>query len=618
MSAGAKNLLQRWILTRPLPYLKQGSTLSIRSQLQTDLRIRSHWRDDGQLSFLQQIRVPQDCDRTASGQILLSRNDDKRTSLGREDPHVSIDVLNRLGVEQHTTGERSDTNSTKILLPLPEPTTAEAGEEEEGNLLTIDVPDKINLDCDLTEGGSVFVENKIEGDVRIKTARGNISVKKLRGHHIELETTCSDYQYDEGADADSSAAPSFIFVSEGLESQSLRLVVNRPSVDRIRVKRIHANKMEILAGAGNNDESADESVPSNTGSFATHEKLLLDDDDSGATCDISSLYIIGDATVDVQESASAADDRDRRHRQAVRIKSHHGHVHVQVSAPKPDVCNELTGDVRPLVDLGGVNGSCEVFVARPGTDVRPNDDDEWTACHVHFDSIAPDSVNLIHAREGNVHVTVDRKVESDVRLLSPPSDADDVDIEFLVLEDNEDGSLADEVTHMLEEIEQRAVAASKNTLPSSSSKDSTNVPNRIKIETQAFTSRERVESQRFNHCEFVDGWIENTTSEPDSRFDRKIRGNSGGGKISLDGAQHQALHGFVSDKSGAVAAAAAEDGFARPFLAVSSPGSIVLETLSWLGNIARRYGLDESRNDDDLGRQATRRKGLGRIIPKEE
>jgi len=598
-------MLQRWLLTQPLPYLKQGSTLSIRSQLQTDLRIRSHWRDDGQLSFLQQVRLPkQDCgeiysdhDHNKSAHILLSKNDDQMTSLGREAPHVSINVIDEYGVEQLGSNEANDSKHATTFLSLGDPMTVEAEDEEEVNVLTLDVPDKINIDCDLTEGGSIFVDNKIEGDVRLKTAQGNISVKKLRGHHIELETASSQFRGRKGRDDDTAVIPSFIFVSEVLESQSLRLVVHRQSVDRIRAKRIHAKTMEIIAGVDQDDERA-------ASNLIIHKESSFDEDDSGAICDISSLYIIGDATVDVQQSA-AIDSQHQHHRQrqAVRIKSHHGHVHVQVSAPKPDVDNELTGEVQPLVDLGGVNGSCEVFVSLPKSDNNAAEDD-WTSCHVHFDSIAPDSVSLVHAKEGNVHVTVDRKVESDVRLLSAPCNAN-VDTEILLLEDNEDGSLADEVTHMLQEIEVNA-ASSGNTLGNRIDEN-----NRIQIETKAFTSQDRAESEQLRHCDFVDGWIENTTSEPDSRFDRKIRGNSGGGKIRLDGAQNQALHGFVTDKS-----AAAEDSFARPLLAVLSTGKIVMETLSWLGNIARRYGLDESRNEDDLGRQATRRKGLGRVIPK--
>ncbi|VEU39974.1 unnamed protein product [Pseudo-nitzschia multistriata] len=611
MGSGAKRLLQRWLLARPLPYLKQGSTISIRSKLKTDLRIRSHWRDDGELSFLQHCHLPSGSatidNDNQSARIFLSRNEDKMTSLGREDPHLSIDILEKIEVEDSVSNGHIGSEPIVTSLSLPPPTTIETSEEEVGNLLTIDVPDKINIDCNLTEGGSIFVENKIEGDVRLKTAQGNISVKKLRGHHIELDTTSIQSQGQKGEEGNSTITPSTIFVSDVLESQSLRLAVDRSSVDRIRAKRIHANTMEIQAGGVGEKDEGD--VPNLT----TFRESLLDEDDSGAICDIGSLYLVGDATVNVQQSA-ASDNRNHGQRQAVRIKSHHGHVHVQVSAPKPNIDNELTGEARPMVDLGGVNGSCEVFVSRSDSDSK-SADDEWTSCHVHFDSIAPDSVSLIDAKGGNVHVTVDRKVESDVRLFSSPSDAH-VDTEILLLEDNEDGSLADEVTHMIQEIEDNATSVNSKALPKADKGDFDIETNRIKIETQAFTSRDRDESGQLQHCQLVDGWVENTTSEPDSRFDRKIRGNSGGGKINLGGAQNQALHGFVSDRSGA-AEAAGED-FARPLLAVSSTGKIVLETLSWLGNIARRYGLDENRSEDDLGRQATRRKGLGRVVPKED
>jgi hypothetical protein len=545
-------------------------------------------------------------DPNASAHILLSRNEDKMTSLGREDPHVSIHVLDNDGIEKLPSTEENGHAST--LLSLPPPTPSTDGVEEEGNRLTLDVPDKINIDCDLSEGGSIFVESKIEGDVQLKTVQGNISVQKLRGHNIDLEIASSE-QGNRGDDG--VAEPSFIFVSDVLESQDLRLAVPRPSVDRIRAKRIHAKTMEVLVGGKRNDESTD-------CSSSMHEKeSLFDDDDSGAICDISSLYIIGDATVDVQQSSSVANQYTQQ-RQAVRIKSHHGHVHVQVSAPKSESNNELTGEALPTVDLGGVNGSCEVWVSRPksdnGNSVSDSESSEnsWTSCHVHFDSIAPDSVSLLHAEEGDIHVTVDRKVESDVRLLSPPSNTK-IDAESLLLEDNEDGSMADEVSEMLQEIENSARLVSEND-PESSGKYKER--NRIRIETQAFTSRERVESDELKHCEFVDGWIENTTSEPDSRFDRKIRGVSGGGKINIDGAQNQALHGFGAEKNSA--SETAEDTFARPLLVVSSPDKIVLETLSWMGNIARRYGFDDNREDDDLGRQATRRKGLGREIPTNE
>jgi hypothetical protein len=635
-------LLRRWVLSQSIPYLKQGSTIAIRSRLRTDLRIRSHWRDDGKLSLAQRIIVAPQCSDGSGGNndgdadisgsfahILLSRNEDKITSLGRADPHVSIEILDK-NEELTLGGDESDSNhpAPKLLSSLPLDNQEEEEEEvawgdydddEEMCCLTLDVPDKINIECDLTQGGSIFIESKIEGDVRLKTAHGNISVSKLRGHNIELETGSTEMTEEQDA------TPSFIFVSETLECQSLRLSVHRPSIDKIRAKRIHAKTMEIQVGGYGTNETSPSAQASASNITATNEKL--DDDDAGAICDISSLYIIGDANVNIQQPAFV-NGQHHRQRQALRIKSHHGHLHVEATAPKPNDINEITGDILPIVDLGGVNGSCEVWVSQPNTynsaieDPTVVTDDDWTSCHIHFDSIAPDSVNPIHADGGDIHVTVDRKVEADVRLFSPPSTTNSndndkslqVDMETLLLEDNDDGSLADEVSHMLQNIEGIATSVSGTIIPNS---------NRIKILTNAFTAREQINMEGLQYCEFVDGWIENTSLEPDSRFDRKHRGDAnidggiGGGKIRLEGAHSQALYGFDTTSNSNSTEMASKSTFARPLLAVSSPGKIILETLSWLGNIARRYGLDDTRNEEDLGRQATRRKRLGENLTNE-
>ncbi|MGK3745682.1 MAG: hypothetical protein ACI8RD_007491 [Bacillariaceae sp.] len=635
-------LLRRWVLSQSIPYLKQGSTIAIRSRLRTDLRIRSHWRDDGKLSLAQRIIVAPQCSDGSGGNndgdadisgsfahILLSRNEDKITSLGRADPHVSIEILDK-NEELTLGGDESDSNhpAPKLLSSLPLDNQEEEEEEvawgdydddEEMCCLTLDVPDKINIECDLTQGGSIFIESKIEGDVRLKTAHGNISVSKLRGHNIELETGSTEMTEEQDA------TPSFIFVSETLECQSLRLSVHRPSIDKIRAKRIHAKTMEIQVGGYGTNETSPSAQASASNITATNEKL--DDDDAGAICDISSLYIIGDANVNIQQPAFV-NGQHHRQRQALRIKSHHGHLHVEATAPKPNDTNEITGDILPIVDLGGVNGSCEVWVSQPNTynsaieDPTVVTDDDWTSCHIHFDSIAPDSVNPIHADGGDIHVTVDRKVEADVRLFSPPSTTNSndndkslqVDMETLLLEDNDDGSLADEVSHMLQNIEGIATSVSGTIIPNS---------NRIKILTNAFTAREQINMEGLQYCEFVDGWIENTSLEPDSRFDRKHRGDAnidggiGGGKIRLEGAHSQALYGFDTTSNSNSTEMASKSTFARPLLAVSSPGKIILETLSWLGNIARRYGLDDTRNEEDLGRQATRRKRLGENLTNE-
>jgi hypothetical protein len=116
---------------------------------------------------------------------------------------------------------------------------------------------------------------------------------------------------------------------------------------------------------------------------------------------------------------------------------------------------------------------------------------------------------------------------------------------------------------------------------------------RIRIETDAFTVRGN--DSEYRNIAYVDGWVENTSNEPDSRFDIK------GGKIRLEGAVEQALQGFSSE------------GVIRPLVAIATNGTIALESLSWLGAIARRYGLDEER--DDLGRTASR--SGRRLVPRE-
>ena len=132
MSGGTKQFLRRCLLPQSLPYLKQGSTLSIRSQLKADLRIQSHWRDDGQLSFSQHSRILDDGenidhDRNSSTRILLSRKEDKMTSLGREDPHVLIHVIDNDGVEHLAPNDdiNSESRHATTMFSLPPPTLAE-------------------------------------------------------------------------------------------------------------------------------------------------------------------------------------------------------------------------------------------------------------------------------------------------------------------------------------------------------------------------------------------------------------------------------------------------------------------------------------------------------------
>eukprot|EP00429_Kryptoperidinium_foliaceum_P095472 CAMPEP_0176190006 /NCGR_PEP_ID=MMETSP0121_2-20121125/3718_1 /TAXON_ID=160619 /ORGANISM="Kryptoperidinium foliaceum, Strain CCMP 1326" /LENGTH=188 /DNA_ID=CAMNT_0017528619 /DNA_START=147 /DNA_END=713 /DNA_ORIENTATION=+ len=180
---------------------------------------------------------------------------------------------------------------------------------------------------------------------------------------------------------------------------------------------------------------------------------------------------------------------------------------------------------------------------------------------------------------------MDRKVETDLRMISC-TESSSVDVDMVLLD--EDDEEFDDLLSMLEEIDQKSLPVSEDP---------------IRVQTKAFTAKEKSLPLVLKNVRVLDGWLENKSAEPDSRFDRKLRGETGSvGKIRLDGASNQALHHFQTDSDKNAAST-----FVRPIVAIVGSGGIVVETLSWLGNIARRYGLDDKRDTEDLGRTATRR-----------
>jgi hypothetical protein len=119
----------------------------------------------------------------------------------------------------------------------------------------------------------------------------------------------------------------------------------------------------------------------------------------------------------------------------------------------------------------------------------------------------------------------------------------------------------------------------------------------------------------------------NCSGEPDSRSDVRtlVRRHDGGGsdgggkgggegKINIQGAALQALHGFRGkwqETDSIIASTTSTSTTApMPLLSVVTDGIIKLETLSWFGSIARRYGLEESADGEavagGVGRQARR------------
>ena len=457
---------------------------------------------------------------------------------------------------------------------------------------------------------SITIRNKIEGDIlHLHNTNGNISVTKLRAHDMTLQSTNG-----------------VIYASNLLEAQ--RLTLNCSSDDdndydqsRIRAKQIHASQVDITVDQ-RQAQSATTCITTNT----TNTIGLMDpEDDEGSLVDISSLFVSGPnggASITVhgpnhsmkteEETATLSQQHQRLRRRAVRIKSHHGPIQVLTNRlSKPIEKNPTTQQYYPIVELGGVNGSCEVSIDSNNTDDPTtsrtnlstiNDDevfdDEWSSCLVHIDSFAPDSVSLVTANTGHIDITLDRKVEADIRLASLFSESGSEcvnEVGALLAEEDDNHHIVNILSHL------PSTTEVVNHDPSSDE--------RILIHTSAFTNRPE-NALYSRNVTYMDGWVENKSSEPDSRFERKNRGHEGVGKIRLDGAHTQALHSFTGGEGSQDHVEHTDHH--RPLLAVVGTSDICVETVSWIGAIARRYGLDESGRE--LGRTASRK---GRAIESE-
>ena len=340
-----------------------------------------------------------------------------------------------------------------------------------------------------------------------------------------------------------------------------------------------------------------------------------------------------------------------------------------------------------------------------GDDDDDDDDDganrdrgSWTTAipatmtmRVHFDSMSPESISTITSRgvrasEGRAtgsdfglgghggaaerhprrspsmtSITMDRKLETEVRLLSvlsrAPSSArrDDVDAHALT---------SDEMPDIRRALMSALHGSDDNDVGANGDKDGTATaamtlvlgdvsdeykncdgqrerPLPILIDTDAYvdgeydgldgappasdfgddaTGRASVRRTPISPdsavVHYMRGTMKNRSGEPDARSD--VRGR---GKINVDGAASQALHGF--QRGGKQSSSSPPSSYRLapspssptshtppktlpPLLAVATDGIIVLESLSWFGSIARRYGLEERESKKDVGRQASR------------
>jgi hypothetical protein len=624
--------------------------------------------------------------------------------------------------------------------------------------VVVNTPQRFNVTCRI-DGGDILVsgggDNKIEGDVRLYTSRGGrITVEsKIRGHVVELDTIGGwggatttttamedderhdDYDDDEGGASPSTSSYSTttgtggtIHVKKAIEAKTLTI----RSSSRVRARMLNVgSRLSVVASS----PSPSSSSPSS--------RAKLDEDDEGAAIDIGSVYVVssgnggggfgdGEARLVVNgvhrpvsdgggrdDGGRDDDDGDdddgegRRNPGLVRVKSSHGHIVVRAktyrtsaftppsSSSVAEAVSETGGtssppSSMPLVDLGGVNGSCDVLLEGWAACSPSEDDDDddanrdrgsWTTAipatmtmRVHFDSMSPESISTITSRgvrasEGRAmgsdfdwgghggaerhprrspsmtSITMDRKLETEVRLLSvvsrAPSSArrDDVDAHALT---------SDEVPDIRRALMGALHGSDDNDVGANGDKDVTatavmtlvlgdeykncdgqrerRLP--ISIDTDAYvdgeydglddaspasdfgddaTGRASVRRTPISPgsavVHYMRGTMRNRSGEPDARSD--VRGR---GKINVDGAASQALHGFQrggkqsssSSPSSSSPTSHAPHTTLPPLLAVATDGIIVLESLSWFGSIARRYGLEEGESKKDVGRQASR------------
>lgn len=537
----------------------------------------SQWRDDGHLDFEHVLLDHDGKGEHDSLDLSVTRLEDRMTSLGRSTSHLFVSLQKAEASTKNNENDNTDSldfasfhgsktirevitddgklypDGEEYAQPMDGKRRVEyhdgiahiTGDEgqastEPGVHLSIMVPEKVNLDIRLDQGGDINVPGKIEGDVELSTSDGAINVKKLRGHKVNLEAFG-----DHG----------LIYATDLLEAQTLSMKTS----GRVRAKQLHGSSIDVRLSPTD---------------FSRPSFDALDPDDDTALIDVSSIYVAGEG------GATLAVESAKPQKKAIRLKTNHGPIRTSVDGVyQPKMVDPNTGEIQPLVELGGVNGNFELFT----NDTIVNDTSEWKSCRVHVDSLSPDTVSLLSADAGDIALTIDRKVEADLRLLSTTC-TDCVEEATAMLAEEEDGELA--------------ISVLKNIPPSPNESIPFGSEPTISIETKAFTERPGGNYQA-SHIHYVDGWVKDNSAEPPSRFDRKVRGDiTAMGKINLSSAADQALHAFGEKSNYA-------EEFPRPLVAVIGTSQVKVETVSWLGAIARRYGLDEEGRE--AGRTASRK-----------
>jgi len=224
-SPNIRHLARLW-RSVPLKGLQQGSTLTIRSNLPgpTHVVLKPEWRDNGHAD-LKQVFSKGSTSKEIN--LVVQQEEDHMTSMGRMASHVTLLLEEQIPTEQatpvhgdsskehvihHTTVKPTD----KVMLddgtivpdsdefsPPPKGTKRveypdgvahvtqvdAAGEHDEsGTFLTVQMPEKVNVTCELSQGGTITIAGKVEGDVKLFTADGDM-VSRLNRIQSSLQNS---------------------------------------------------------------------------------------------------------------------------------------------------------------------------------------------------------------------------------------------------------------------------------------------------------------------------------------------------------------------------------------------------------------------------------------------
>lgn len=578
-----------------LPQHGQNGTLLLRSTSKCigQVDIIPQWRDDTMLELMpireddsdttrnddehsnSVVEVQYDDEQSSSSETqtisyeglqLTLHRDGISTALGRKGSLVEVDV-----------DVSTDDNCSSI-------NTSEDENDDSSLLwkLVATVPEKSNVTCKVAKG-DINVMSKLEGDTHLETADGDIRVSKLRGHDVTLNNSSLD---DDLTAA--SLSSGLIYVQKGIEAQRVRI----SSSNRVRARMVNGSDVSVqVVGSTKLAEQI-------TNNAVIEQNSKLDEDDAGYRIDIGSLYISGSSECEARLEVDGLYSSTG----LVRIKSSHGHAVVNARTKH----NKMSVADVALVDFGGVNGSCDVNLEVKSSSPMQNPacegEEAPVIARVHFDSLSPDSISTIkssHAgrnnSEGVVSVTADRKVEAEIRLLALGNGSESMSIDMDLLTSDEPNDVASALLRIDEHVPE--IVRDET--------DETGKTESIFIETESFEPLNENSKIPDGCFEYKQGTIRNRSGEPDSRFD--IRSSPSRGKINIDSAASQALSGFQGTQNDSSHNTTHNDNSHLPLLSVVTDGKIKLETLSWLGSIARRYGLEGTQ---ELGRTATRRPRL--------